>query len=96
MLVFSAFPIANLALGYATKDYGLWYQVGVAVRMGLDVYPSPESGRLFPFMYPPSAAAMLAWVSMLGRSGSLLALVFVNSAAWLASIALSVWLVVTW
>jgi hypothetical protein len=94
MLVFSAFPIANLALGYATKDYGLWYQVGVAVRKGLDVYPRPETRRLFPFMYPPSAAAMLAWVSMLGRSGSLLALVFVNSAAWLASIGLSVWLAV--
>ena len=94
MLVFSAFPIANLALGYATKDYGLWYQVGLAVRLGLDVYPRPETGRLFPFMYPPSAAAMLAWVSMLGRTGSLLVLVFVNSAAWLASIALSVWLAV--
>ena len=77
-----------------TKDYGLWYQVGLAVRQGLDVYPRPESGRLFPFMYPPSAAAMLAWVSMLGRTGSLLALVIVNSAAWLASIALSVWLAV--
>ena len=45
-------------------------------------------------MYPPSAAAMLAWISMLGRTGSLLALVIVNSAAWLASILLSVWLAV--
>ena len=43
MLVFSAFPIANLVLGYATKDYGLWYQVGLAVRLGLDVYPRPET-----------------------------------------------------
>ncbi len=94
ILVFSAFPIANLVLGYPTKDYGLWYQVGLAVRQGFDVYPRPESGRLFPFMYPPSAAAMLAWISMLGRSGSLLALVLVNSAAWLASIAFSVYLVV--
>ena len=94
MLVFSAFPIANLILGYATKDYGLWYQVGLAVRHGLDVYPRPETRRLFPFMYPPSAAAMLAWISMLGRTGSLLALVIVNSAAWLASILLSVWLAV--
>jgi hypothetical protein len=94
MLVFSAFPIANLILGYSTKDYGLWYQVGLAVRRGLDVYPRPESRRLFPFMYPPSAAAMLAWVSMLGRPGSLLALVIVNSMAWVASIFLSVWLAV--
>jgi len=92
MLVFSAFPIANLWLGLSTKDYGLWYQVGLAVREGLDVYPRPETGRLFPFMYPPSAAAMLAWLSMLGHSGLLLAVVLVNSAAWLACIALSVWL----
>ena len=74
MLVFSAFPIANLFLGLSTKDYGLWYQVGLAVRQGLDIYPRPETGRLFPFMYPPSAAAMLAWVSLLGSVGSLLVL----------------------
>ena len=71
MVVFSAFPIANLFLGYATKDYGLWYQVGLAVRQGLDIYPRPETHRLFPFMYPPAAAAMLAWVSLLGPVGSL-------------------------
>src|SRR5437899_193796 len=50
MVVFSAFPIANLLLGLSTKDYGLWYQVGLALRRGLDVYPRPETGRLFPFM----------------------------------------------
>jgi hypothetical protein len=94
MLVFSTFPIANLFLGFSTKDYGLWYQVGLAVRQGLDVYPRPESGRLFPFMYPPSAAAMLAWVSMLGPTASLLALVLVNSAAWVVCVWLSIWLAV--
>jgi hypothetical protein len=92
MVVFSAVPIANQLLGLSTKDYGLWYQVGLAVRQGLDIYPRPESGRLFPFMYPPSAAAMLAWVSLLGSFGTLLAMVFVNSLSWLASILLSVWL----
>ena len=92
MLVFSAFPIANYWLGLSTKDYGLWYQVGLAMRQGLEIYPRPESGRLFPFMYPPSAAAMLAWVSMLGPIGSLLALLLVNSVAWAASIGLSQWL----
>ena len=95
MLVFSAFPIANYFLGLSTKDYGLWYQVGLAVRQRLDVYPRPESGRLFPFMYPPSAAAMLAWVSMLGPIGSLTALLLVNSVAWAVSIALSLWLAVS-
>ena len=92
MLVFSAFPLVNLFLGLSTKDYGLWYQVGLAVRQGLDIYPRPETGRLFPFMYPPSAAAMLAWVSLLGPIGSLLTLLLVNSAAWVVCIWLSVWL----
>jgi alpha-1,2-mannosyltransferase len=92
MLVFSTFPVANLFLGLSTKDYGLWYQVGLAERQGLDIYPRPETGRLFPFMYPPSAAAMLAWVSLLGSIGSLVALVLVNSAAWMVCIGLSVWL----
>ena len=92
MLVFSTFPIANQFLGLSTKDYGLWYQVGLAIRQGLDIYPRPETHRLFPFMYPPSAAAMLAWVSLLGSTGSLIAFVLMNSAAWVASIGLSVWL----
>ncbi len=89
VIVFSAFPIANYLLGYATKDYGLWYQVGLAIRRGFDIYPRPETRRLFPFMYPPSAAAMLAVVSYLGSLGSLLALVAINSAAWLVSILLA-------
>src|SRR5438067_1002726 len=92
MLVFSAFPLANLLLGLSTKDYGLWYQVGLAMRQGLEVYPRPETGRLFPFMYPPSAAAMLGFVSLLGPTGTLIALVLVNSISWLACIGLSVWL----
>jgi alpha-1,2-mannosyltransferase len=64
--------------------------VGVALRQGLDIYPRPETRRLFPFMYPPSAAAMLAPLSLLGPLGTLLALVAATSAAWLASIVLSV------
>ncbi len=92
MLVFSAFPIANFFLGYSTKDYGLWYQVGRAVREGVNIYPRPETGRLFPFMYPPSAAAMLGFVSLLGPLGSLLLLVLATSASWLACVWLAGWL----
>ncbi len=93
VVVFSAFPIANMLLGYPTKDYGLWYQVGIAVRRGFDIYPRPETKRLFPFMYPPSAAAMLGVASYLGSVGSLLLLVAISSASWVASIVLSAWLV---
>ncbi|MGP0064685.1 MAG: glycosyltransferase 87 family protein [Isosphaeraceae bacterium] len=92
MVVFSIFPLANMLLGLSTKDYGLWYQVGRAVRLGMDVYPRPESGRLFPFMYPPSAAAMLGVMSLLGPTGTLIAAVLVNSASWMACILLSLWL----
>src|SRR5262245_29231015 len=88
MVLFSAFPIANLLLGLSTKDYGLWYQVGLAVRRGLDVYPRPETGRLFPFMYPPSAAAMLGFVSLLGPTGTLIAVLVANSVSWVVCILL--------
>jgi alpha-1,2-mannosyltransferase len=94
MVVFSIFPLANLFLGLATKDYGLWYQVGRALRQGMDIYPRPESGRLFPFMYPPSAAAMLGLVSLLGPTGTMIALVLLNSLSWLVCILLSVRLAV--
>ena len=93
MGVFSAIPMVNIALGLATKDYELWYNVGLAEWQGLDVYPRPETGRLFPFMYPPSAAAMLGLLSPLGATGMLIALVAVTSASWIACIVLSTWLV---
>jgi hypothetical protein len=92
MGIFSAIPIVNMGLRLGTKDYGLWYQVGVAEGQGLDIYPRPESGRLFPFMYPPSAAAMLGLLSRLGPTGMLIALVAATSASWIACIGLSTWL----
>src|SRR5262249_15528013 len=50
------------------------------------------TGRLFPFMYPPSAAAMLGLLSRLGPVGMLIALVMVYSASWIACIGLAAWL----
>jgi hypothetical protein len=93
IIVFSAIPIANHLRGESTKDYKLWYNVGVAVRQGMDIYPRPETGRLFPFMYPPAAAAMLAPLSMLGETGMLAVLVSLISASWVASIGLSLYLI---
>ena len=62
MIVFSAIPLTIDLLDMPNKDYSLWYQVGVALRQGMDIYPDPATGRLFPFMYPPSAAAILGFV----------------------------------
>jgi alpha-1,2-mannosyltransferase len=92
MLIFAVIPLVNLFRGLPTKDYGLWYQVGLAERQGYDIYPRPESGRLFPFMYPPSAAAMLGMLSPLGQAGMILAMVVATSASWIACVLLSTWL----
>lgn len=92
LAIFSAIPLGNELAGKPNKDYSLWYQVGVAIRDGWNIYPDPAQGRLFPFMYPPPAAAILGVVSQLGRFGTTLALVLAHSVAWVASIALSIWL----
>jgi len=82
MVIFSAIPIVIDLRGLPNKDYSLWYQVGVALRQGLNIYPDPDTGRLFPFMYPPSAAAILGFVSVLGKHGTTLLLVLAHSVAW--------------
>ena len=92
MVVFSAIPLTIDLLGKPNKDYSLWYQVGVAIRQGMNIYPDPATGRLFPFMYPPSAAAILGFLSVLGKHATTLVLVLAHSVAWIGAIALSVWL----
>jgi alpha-1,2-mannosyltransferase len=92
MIVFSAIPLTIDFLGTPNKDYSLWYQVGVVIRQGMNIYPDPATGRLFPFMYPPSAAAILGFLSVLGKHATTLTLVLAHSAAWIGAIALSVWL----
>ncbi|OJW13706.1 MAG: hypothetical protein BGO49_29710 [Planctomycetales bacterium 71-10] len=90
MVVFSAPPLYNLFRGEPNKDYSLWYQVGAALRGGLEIYPDPDSNRLFPFMYPPSAAALLGYVSYLGPYLTGVLLVLIHSAAWVGAVLLSV------
>ena len=92
MIVFSAIPLTIDLLDKPNKDYSLWYQVGVVIRQGMNIYPDPATGRLFPFMYPPSAAAVLGFLSILGKHATTLVLVLAHSVAWVGAIALSVWL----
>ncbi len=92
IVVFSAIPLTIDFLGKPNKDYSLWYQVGVVIRQGMNIYPDPATGRLFPFMYPPSAAAILGFLSILGKHLTTLVLVLAHSVAWIGAIALSVWL----
>jgi hypothetical protein len=87
---FSVAPLLNDSLDRGNKDYVLWYYVGRAVSQGMEIYP--KDGRVFPFMYPPSAAAMLAIASQVGPRPFVALLVVANSAAWVAAILLSVYL----
>jgi hypothetical protein len=82
MLIFSAVPLVNLAAGRGAKDYELWFNTGQTVLQGGEIYPPPR--HRFPFMYPPTAAEMLAPVSSLGQAGLIAALVVLNSLAWWA------------
>ena len=88
LIAFSVAPILNNYLDRGNKDYVLWYYVGKAVSQGQGVYP--KDGRVFPFMYPPSAGAMLAIASQVGPRPFIYLLVAVNSAAWAAAVFLSV------
>jgi hypothetical protein len=91
LVTFAAIPVVRCALGRTVKDYELWYDAGRAVVHAQDLYP--KANLKFPFMYPPSCAIFLAPLSLLGRSGMVVALTVVNGAAWVASILLSVRLV---
>ena len=88
MVAFSVAPIANHILGYWNKDYDLWFSVGWFYRHDGVLYPSDD--RPFPFMYPPTAALLLSFFSILGRGFFVSALLVVQSAAWLGCILLSV------
>ncbi|MGI9089121.1 MAG: glycosyltransferase family 87 protein [Chthoniobacterales bacterium] len=88
LLVFSAIPIANALLGESIKDNQLWHDTGQHVLHSDEVYP--ERGHKFPFMYPPTAALLLAPISLLGTTGVVVFLVLGNALAWIASILLAV------
>ena len=87
---FSVAPLLNESLDRGNKDYALWYYVGRAVSQGVEIYP--KDGRVFPFMYPPSAAAMLAIAGQVGPRPFVALLVALNTVAWVAAIVLSVYL----
>lgn len=90
MLAFSIPPIVAYVRGESTKDYGLWYVTGQQVLHGEKLYPTD---KYFPFMYPPFAAILLAPLSVFGEAPMMLMLALINSAAWAASVLLSVYLV---
>ena len=86
---FAFIAIANALIpGKSIKDYELWFDTGQRMLHGEPIYPLKRSGK-FPFMYPPTAAALLAPVSLLGQTGLVVALLGVSVVAWFACIMLA-------
>ena len=89
LLVYAGIAIANALLpGKSIKDYELWYSTGQRILHGEQIYPIRKTK--FPFMYPPTAALLLAPISLLGRIGVVVTLTLVSAASWIASIILAV------
>ncbi len=90
----SAIPIGNYFRSQAhdhMKDYGRWYEIGqIALHHG-DIYQK-GGDEMFHFMYPPPAAFCFALLSACGLLPFIGTLVLVNSAAWVASVLLSVYI----
>jgi Glycosyltransferase family 87 len=86
-----AFLTINNYFRDSTNDYAKWYSVGQAVLDGGDIY-APRGDGTFQFMYPPTAAVLFAILSYLGELPLIIFLVILYSAAWIASLLLSVFL----
>ena len=80
-LSFSIAPIVNAVMGRMNKDYDLWQRTGATVASGGSIYPT-DPHRLFPFMYPPAAAVMMAPISGLPKPLFVAAMTLLNTAAW--------------
>lgn len=90
MIAFSVAPLWNHFHGFQNKDYNLWYWTGRTILQGGGIYPTDH--RPFPFMYPPACASMLAIGTIAGETPFVFGLLLLNSAAWIGSILLAVYL----
>jgi hypothetical protein len=90
--IFCFAPLNNYRRGGSTKDYAVWYPTGQRVLHQQDIYVKQEDGT-FEYMYPPTAATLLAFPAATGKLGMMITLVTLNSAAFVVSIFLSVYFV---
>lgn len=91
IVVLTALPVAN-HFRDSHKDYEKWQEAGQITRQGGDIYEKGK-GETFKFMYPPTAAVLLAPLTALGILPLIVILCLVNTASWVASVFLTVYLV---
>ncbi|MFN3532242.1 MAG: glycosyltransferase family 87 protein [Candidatus Brocadia sp.] len=91
---FSMVPICNYFRSHThdhTKDYGKLYRTGQIALHNGDIYRK-SNDETFQFMYPPTAAVFLAALSAHGLLPFIVILVLANSASWVGSVFLGVYL----
>jgi hypothetical protein len=82
-ITFTVIPFIRFLRSGTDMDYRTWYQAGQTVLHGDGIYPH---GQIFPFMYPPMCALMLAVPAFFGKAMLILILSSVNTVAWLLCI----------
>ena len=80
-VAFSVAPLLNSITGKPNKDYDLWQRTGQTIASGGGVYPT-DPQRLFPFMYPPAAAVMMAPVANFPKPLFVAIFLVVQTLAW--------------
>jgi hypothetical protein len=77
---FSLWAVLRCLRAQSVFDYKLWYETGRHVLDGGDIYVLRF--REYDFIYPPTAALLLAVASVFGQCGLIALLVIINSIAW--------------
>jgi len=82
-ITFTLIPFIRFLRTGTDMDYRTWYHAGQTVLRGDKIYPR---GQIFPFMYPPTCALILAVPAFFGKAMLILILSLANTMAWLLCI----------
>lgn len=86
-VTFTLVPFVRFLRSGTDMDYRTWFDAGQAVLRKREIYP--HSG-VFPFMYPPACALLLAGAAATGKPAMILVLALLNTVAWIFCIKFSV------
>ena len=79
-------PFVRFLHSGTDMDYRTWFQAGQTVLQGGEIYPHAQ---IFPFMYPPTCALLLALPAFFGKAAMILILSSLNTVAWILCIRFS-------
>jgi hypothetical protein len=85
-ITFTLLPFARFLHSGTDMDYRTWFKAGQTVLQGGDIYPHAQ---IFPFMYPPTCALLLAVPAFFGEATLILILASLNTMAWILCIRFS-------